>query len=105
MNCLLLYSSDFSVVRESLPDKERSVDHAIYRFGNAIQLCVPVCPFGFICESGDLAVRLQPQLAIGSEISAQLIWSLDKPLQFAIHPSDLNFADRLVGQGLCQGPF
>ena len=59
----------------------------------------------FFGESGDLAVRLQPAIAIGSEIPAQLIEFLNKLPQFGIHPWNHSFADRLVGDGLCLGPF
>ena len=61
---------------------------------------MPGCPFLFLCESGDLAVRLQPLFAIGSEIPAQLIAFLNKLLQLGIHPVDLPLADILDGDGL-----
>ena len=60
---------------------------------------VPGCPLGFLCESGDLTVRLQPLLAIGSDIPAQLSVFLKKQFQMGIHPGDLSFADRLDGEG------
>ena len=61
---------------------------------------MPGCQFGFCYESGDLAVRLQPQFTIGSEIPTQLIAFLNKLFQLGIHPGDLSFADRLVGDCL-----
>ena len=56
---------------------------------------MPGCPLGFFCESGDLAVRLQPLFVIVYEISAQLIAFLNKLFQLGIHPGDLSFGDGL----------
>ena len=55
----------------------------------------PRCPLGFFCESGDLAFRLPPLFAIGSEIPAQLI-----AFQKDIQPGDHSFVDHLDGDGL-----
>ena len=61
---------------------------------------MPSCPPGFFCESGDLAVHLQPLFAIGSKIPAQLITFLNKLFQLSIHSGDHTFADRLDGDSL-----
>ena len=66
---------------------------------------VPGYPLGFFCESGDLAVRLQPMFAIGSEIHTQLIVFQNKLFKLGIHPRDLTFEDCLDGDGLSLGPF
>ena len=63
-------------------------------------MSVPVCPFGFFCESGDLAVHLQPLIAIGSEIPAQLIAFMNKLFQLCIHPGDQSFANHFDEDGL-----
>ena len=60
-------------------------------------MSVPGYPIGFFYESGDLAVRLQPLFAIGSEIPAQLIAFMNKLSKLGIDPEDLSFADRLDG--------
>ena len=59
-------------------------------------MSLPGFPPGFICESGDLAVRLQPLFVIVFEIPAQLIAFLIK----LFHPGDHCFANRLDGDGL-----
>ena len=63
-------------------------------------MSVPGCPLGFLCESGDLEVRLQPLLTIGSEIPTQHIAFQNKLFQLDIHPEDLSLADRLSENGL-----
>ena len=54
-------------------------------------MSLPGCQFGLYCEFDDLAVRLQPLFAIGSEIPAQLTAFLNKLFQLGIHPG--NFYD------------
>ena len=68
-------------------------------------MSVPSRPLGFFCESGDLAVCLQPLFAIGSEIPAQLSAFLSKLFQLGIHPGDLSLTDRLYEDDLRLGPF
>ena len=60
---------------------------------------MPSCPLGFLCESGDLAVRLQLLHAIELEVPAQVNAFLNKLFYLVIHPGDLTFVDRLVGGG------
>ena len=62
-----------------------------------IQVSVPGCPLGFLCEPDDLAVRLQPLVAIGSEIPAQLIAFLNNLFQMGIHPGISLLRTALVG--------
>ena len=60
-------------------------------------MSVPGSPLGFICESVDLAVRLQPLFAIGAEIPAQLIAFLNNLFQLGIHPEISLLWTALIG--------
>ena len=93
------------MVLDSLPDKERTLDHAFMEsLDLEILSNVPGCPLGYFNESDDLMAHLLPLFAIGSEFPTQLVAFLNKLFQLGIHPGDLFFADRLDGDGLCLGP-
>ena len=63
-------------------------------------MTVPGSTHVFFCVSGDLPARLQPLVAIGSDIPAQLIAFQSKLFKLQIHPVDPSFTDRLDGDGL-----
>ena len=57
---------------------------AILRHLNPIHVSATGCQLGFFCVSGDLAVRIQPLIAIVSENPAQFIVCLNKLFQSAL---------------------
>ena len=70
-------NSDFTMVRDSFLDNERTVDHnllGIFGFGHPIHVFGPGCPLVLFSDSGGLALCLQLLFAIGFDIPAQLSW-------------------------------
>ena len=82
---LPLYSSDFPVVQDSFPVKEHTVDHACLASLDLEIISKFLCQvvLGLFCESGDLAVGLQPLFGISSEIAAQFIVFMNKLFSWA----------------------
>ena len=100
---LPLYNSDFPVVRDSFPDKERTVDHACLTSLDLEVLSKCLCQVASLDSSVSLVNMrfISNHFAIGSEIHAQLIAFVKKLFQLGIHPGDLSFVYHLDGDGFC----
>ena len=74
-------------------------------FGNPIRVYPPGFLIRFFCESGDVAVRIQPLFAIGSMIPAQRFGFLNTLFQLSIHPGDISLQSFLIGQAYVSALF